>query len=482
MKLASMIKGILVLFNMLGLFLCRLFFPVMVNVSQTAPYSAQVNNSFMVQVAINKGDLKGVAKFTEQLPAGFTAVAIDNQGAKTNFADNTIQFSWDSLPADGIMNISFRVDVGASSIVSKDTLTGKFFYTVDNQKLESDCMPSFINITGGSQVTESTGSHQIDSVKECAGGVFAIRRFPSPSIPPNGDAKITIIIHKGNIIGFAKIEDSLPPGFTAAVIDAGSASFTFVDNIAKFVWQSIPSDSIITISYHMLAGSNVSGVHAVSGNFSYIYNNAPLTCSVGSTVFNTTALAGNNMVTTGNVTPPVSPVTNPTTYPVDTSLKNNTANTNTPKATNFLVITPTGSSVTNRADTIKTITINSDTAYKSMAPQASQMASNSTDAGSSIPAPETGVSYRVQLMALHNAVDVSYFSLHKNINLPINTEMNDGFTKYTVGSYNDYKVVRDARESFRSRGITGPFVVSYNAGKRITVQEALMISHQHWLQ
>jgi len=58
--------------------------------------------------------------------------------------------------------------------------------------------------------------------------------------------------------------------------------------------------------------------------------------------------------------------------------------------------------------------------------------------------------------------------------------MNGGFTKYTVGNYQDYKAVRDAREDIRNKGIVGPFVVSYNSGSRITVQEALMISHQQW--
>jgi hypothetical protein len=59
-------------------------------------------------------------------------------------------------------------------------------------------------------------------------------------------------------------------------------------------------------------------------------------------------------------------------------------------------------------------------------------------------------------------------------------EMIDGFTKYTVGHFNEYKATRDHREDLRSKGVAGPFVVAYNGGKRITVQEALMITHQQW--
>lgn len=422
----------------------------------------------MVQVAINKGDLKGMAKFSEKLPAGLSAVPIDKEGAKTNFENNTIEFSWDSLPADNIMNISFRVDVGSSATGSKDTLTGKFFYTVDNQKLEADCMPSYINIEGVTAV-QSASAHQIDSVKEYAGGVFAIRRFPSSSIPPNGDAKIVLVIHKSHITGFAKAEDSLPPGFTAAAIDAGGASFTFIDNIAKFVWQSLPSDSVITVSYRILAGSDVNGTHVVSGSFSYLYNNAPIVCSIGSTVFNTTVLNSTNFPAIVDTSANKNPVQINSQPPAVSSAQNT-------KPTNYLVITPKGNIVTNRADTVKPTNFNN-----------TQVASNNpsnltNDVTPSIPAPQTGLNYRVQIMALHNPVDVSYFSLHKHINLNVNAELNGGFTKYTVGNYSDYKTVRDAREQYRTRGIEGPFVVSYNSGTRITVQEALMISHQQWYQ
>ncbi len=453
-----MIKSILVLFNLLGLLLCRLFFPVSVNVSQSVAFSANIGGSFIVQVAINKGDLKGISKFTEQLPKGFTATAIDMQGAKTMFDNNTIQFSWDSLPADNILNVSFRVDVGSSASAVRDTLVGKFFYIVDNQKLEADCMPSYITINGESNA-DANGSHIIDSIKICQGGVFAVRRFPSPAIAPNTDAKITIIIHKSSVIGFAKVEDSIPPGFTAAGIDVGGSSFTFVDNIAKFVWQSIPPDSVITISYRLMAGSSVSGIHAISGNFSYIYQSAPLTCSLGTTIFNTSVLP-NNIVASNNATQNVQSSVPPPRY---------------------LVFTPTGKVVTQRPDTVKVATGKRDQPVAT-ADANSMSSGNNSNSAQPISAPQTGINYRVQIMALHNPVDVSYFSSQRHLSVAVNMELNGGFTKYTVGNYPDYKTVRDERENIRNKGIAGPFVVSYNSGVRITVQEALMISHQKWYQ
>src|SRR5580692_2331014 len=114
-----MIKSIILLINILGFLICKLFFLPSVDVSQSMPFAAALNTSFVVQIAINKGDVKGFGKFTEHLPAGFKAAVIDDQGAKTSFdpqsqnpgAGGIMQFSWDSLPPDDIINISFRVDV-----------------------------------------------------------------------------------------------------------------------------------------------------------------------------------------------------------------------------------------------------------------------------------------------------------------------------------------------------------------------------------
>ncbi len=411
--------------------------------------------------------MKGIAKFTETLPKGFSATAIDNQGAKTMFDNGTIQYSWDSLPADNILNISFRVDVGGSSAAIRDTLVGKFFYIMDNQKLEADCLPSYINITGTTDA-DTKGPRVIDSIKTCQGGVFGVRRFPFAAVPPNSDAKVTIILHKTNVTGFAKVEDSLPPGFTAAVMDAAGASFTFVDNIAKFVWQNIPADSVITISYHLLAGSQVSGTHAMSGNFSYIYNSAPLSCSLGTTIFNTSVVSANNALAANNATQS-SVQASPPRYPEDPSK---------------------GNMVTQKQDTMKSATgankepvaaasagnKASGTNNNSLQPSSS---SNSTPGIGSSPG---GLNYRVQIMALRNPIDVSYFASKTNIKDPVNMELHGGLTKYTVGNFSDYKTVRDEREAIRNKGIVGPFVVSYNSGVRITVQEALMISHQKWYQ
>jgi hypothetical protein len=91
--------------------------------------------------------------------------------------------------------------------------------------------------------------------------------------------------------------------------------------------------------------------------------------------------------------------------------------------------------------------------------------------------------YRVQVMALHNALSnpKSYFANVNRLN-GIITDMGDGFTKYMVGKFSDYKSAHDRREEVKAKGVVAPFVVAYNGSTRITVQEALMITKQQWIQ
>jgi hypothetical protein len=61
-------------------------------------------------------------------------------------------------------------------------------------------------------------------------------------------------------------------------------------------------------------------------------------------------------------------------------------------------------------------------------------------------------------------------------------EMHEGWFKFTVGGFSDYSEARNKREELTPFNLPGPFVTAYNAGTRITVQEALMITRQTWVK
>ena len=99
-----------------------------------------------------------------------------------------------------------------------------------------------------------------------------------------------------------------------------------------------------------------------------------------------------------------------------------------------------------------------------------------------IPAPETAVAYKVQIAAGKKEVNRQYFVNRHGINENVNIEYHETWYKYTVGAFPVYKEARDKRNKIWAdeNKIDDAFVTAYNAGERITVQEALMISQQKW--
>lgn len=97
--------------------------------------------------------------------------------------------------------------------------------------------------------------------------------------------------------------------------------------------------------------------------------------------------------------------------------------------------------------------------------------------------PDKGVAYSVQLLAGHNDVSDDWVAIKYNFNGRADTEIHEGWIKYTTGSFIDYKSARNERENINSsHNFPEPFVTAYYLGERITVGEALVISQQDWLQ
>jgi len=92
------------------------------------------------------------------------------------------------------------------------------------------------------------------------------------------------------------------------------------------------------------------------------------------------------------------------------------------------------------------------------------------------------VNYRVQVGAFTNqAVNVGTLQRKFKITEKIATEMQDGFSKFMVGTHEVYRQAGEHRNRMKNNnGVKSAFVVAYNFDKRITVQEALMISNQKW--
>ena len=230
--------------------------------------------------------------------------------------------------------------------------------------------------------------------------------------------------------GFAKFVDIIPAGFSASTDNPEGGIFSYSDNEAKILWMSAPKKDEFTVSYFLEPNTNTgNGEFEIKGTLSYLESDITKKYTVNSSTFNYN----------GQVVAIIEPVV----------VKEN----------------------------------------KTMIPEKKQPVtenkipkeSKSKPVLTSIPTAENGVTYKVQVGAGHQTISKNYFATKFNLSDAVSTEPNDGWIKYIVGKYIEYKEARDKRNDVRNN-VKDAFVTAYNQGKRITIQEALMISNQKWYQ
>lgn len=102
-----------------------------------------------------------------------------------------------------------------------------------------------------------------------SGDVDVVQKIPT-TLTQGKEALVEITISKENVIGFAKVQQELPEGFTAEPVETKEATFSFKDNKVKFIWMSFPEEKEFTISYKLIPNLTTIGTFKVGGKFSFI--------------------------------------------------------------------------------------------------------------------------------------------------------------------------------------------------------------------
>lgn len=456
-----MIKYFILLVNMIGVLFINIFSTSDVGLQMNVPREVSAGMEFDVEVTLKKRGLESFARFQQELPRGLTAQVVDNTNASFAFEDQKVKFIWLRLPAEDEIKISYRVKVD-ERLKGNFKIEGLFSYIEGNDRKSVSLPPRDVVIRPSSQIDAnlivdiSEYQRMIPvqpPVSLLASNVRCIRQTPSFTGQGN-EMLVNILVSRGSADRFAKIEEDIPAGYTAEAMSTRDAIFTFKDQKAKFLWMNLPPEQRFVVNYRLTPEDGVGKTDlSLNGTFSFILNEATQVIDIVQRDVDLSNLDPRHLE--GVVASVPAPRFIPPTH---------------------VSGTPTISTFTGQ-DGGREIPVEfrkiEDRPRAARQPVELELSYQLE--------PEEGVYYRVQIAAGHKPVDIKRYFRRLNITEDVRTERHEGWFKYSIGSFNEYKLARDRRnEIWSTTPIDDAFVAAYNNGVRITVQEALMISNQRW--
>lgn len=485
-----MIRTLLLGLNVFGFLLLSLYQKQEVEISHNPPAELKPGQEVEVVVNIDKSNVTGFAKYQVTLDEGLTAEVIESSGASFTFNDQKAKFIWMALPDAKKFTIKYRVIAGNKAIGNLN-LDSRFSYIYENERKNYDLPAQIIavgdaNSLAAQQIKSSMEEKALNKEATISGD----RVITSVGI---NQWKVDVNIVKSNLQGFAKIEESVPNGYTVIDLKSSSAVFSLDDTKVKYIWYDIPENENITVSYKLLPVIAMNaGTPEIEGDFSYLKNEETITVPIGgpeiemvevpeeivadlpdTTIAVTSDVAEEIEVQKTEMDETIEEAVAEAVEPKSVDTKANDAKTNIPESEKEKPSKKTESKPEPKATSEQTA-----------------VADNSTEKGRvnsnivNVPEPETGVFYRVQIAAGKNNLKTDVFAKLYGFSEGYKLENANGLFKYTTGYHQVYKSARDGRERITSKynKFQGPFVTAYNDGERITVQEALMITNQKWFQ
>lgn len=444
-----MIKYLFIIINSLAIFTFSFFSGDNgITVKGNIPTNMVAGQEVAIEIKVNKGGMNGFAKLQLELPEGILVKEADEVGANYNYNSGIAKWVWAALPMESEITVKVTLFV-EENVSGAKTLAAKYSFVENNVKRVVEMEPAEVNILPpGSDVSAPVvsatqpDSEPVTKTKPASGaggepeGLIHVTRLISAGESEN-EFLITLKIQKDGTKGFARYSDDLPDGVIVKGAKTDGGSFSVADGKIKFVWVNVPEKEELEIAY-TLSGTTAD-VIMLGGEYSYLEDNQSKKYKV-----------------------PMETIAFQTKQPKSSEKQ-------TKENDNVLV--------NNDPETVNPATVES--VEKTVAKKLSE-----NETGNVLAKNQTNMNFMVQIGAFTNA-KVTDNKLKKKFKIKekINSEMRDGYSKFMVGNHNEYKSARDQRENMRAvNGVKSAFVVAYNQGKRITVQEALMITNQKWFK
>jgi len=458
--------------QILGLFIFSLGQKEEVKIEHNPPANMDTAEEAVVRVKFDKSDVTGFAKFQITVDDGLNIEVVESAGASFTFNNGKAKFIWMALPANEEFTISYRLKTtGAAN--GRKALDSRFSYIYENERKNRDVPTHYINV---GNVPETISDAVDDTLEEketiSEAYVSANRQIVSDGL---NQWKVQVEIEKIGLTGFAKIEETLPEGYTAIDFKSSGAVFSSLDDEIKYIWYDIPENETVTIAYKLLPVIAQNGkMPEISGTFSYLEGEETMEIPIADGL---EMMAEETPKDTSGAQV-IDEVIEEIEEEIVEEEPATIADDDTPD-TALPVIAEIPESNDNEVEVSTQETETETTATASN----EENTKSATDGNIiDVPQPETGVFYRVQIAAGKNNLKKPVFEKLYSFLEGYKLENHKGWFKYTTGYHQVYKSARDDRQRIKAKydKFQGPFVTAYNDGERISVQEALMVTSQKW--
>jgi hypothetical protein len=459
-----MIRLFVPLLNLLVILILQIF-PGNVSVKMDVPAQVNAGSEFEVRITLNKGDLDGFSRFQQNIPAGLSAISDQSSNADFTFTDKRVRLIWLRVPKNDEITVSYRVKVD-ERLKGNFTLGGKFSYIDNNERKFVDVSAVSVTILPSSKVDPSMIVDVNDYEKMFTpvivptsaenNNIAVIRQRPYAGNA--GEYIVNLLVNKEATRNFAKIEEDVPEGYIAVALDPKDAIFTFKSQKVKFLWMNLPLDPYFMVSYRLIPRNKAKlAPPSVQGAFSYLVDDRTISVPVNERDVQLASLSANDIQEL------VAQIrTEPVQEPEDQ------------------LALATGTEISSQGDNSAKEVVKTEDKSSSRKVRRTK---NGASELSMLLEQEQGVYYRIQLAAGHNPVNINRYFKRMKIEKEVRIEKLNGWQKYSVGSFPVYKEARDYRiHIWNTTPVKDAFVTAYNNGQRITVQEALMVTEQHWFQ
>ena len=240
-------------------------------VNEKMPANNYAGERFTVEITVNKLNLKHFAEFRQKLPKGFRAVEKESGSADFSFKNQELKFVWLRLPREPKFTISFDI-ITDKNVSGTFNMQGQFTYIYKNQRGTAYSNSQVINIYRkgeGYNFNKELRSSNLSYPPSDPKLVQCLRVKPFYSTEDKS-LIVKLLVSRGSIISAAKIEENIPSGYKAQVINPKGASFAQEGTKVLFVWPKLPMQKNFEIIYKLKPNKLNPEIPIINGDFNYL--------------------------------------------------------------------------------------------------------------------------------------------------------------------------------------------------------------------